>query len=252
MPKPFSKARTNASGEFTTQDVVTFLSKPLNIGTQINIVENSMVFKSSASIKADLTQMASNPAVQQRLSSDAKTLDKFLKAFNMEQLRDAAAPHRERAERENETFLDMIRLGQNMQGISRPVVIFEDDDIIHEEEHTQFIVEHWEQVRNNPVFLMEFYVHQEKHRMQKEEKAAKLMAGASLATGQMVMAGSQQQPPQPQQITMDVQMKQLQAQMMGSQGQPQGAEMPPDGGAPPGAKPQSPTAPAATQQGAQA
>lgn len=247
----------NAAGEFTPQDVVSFLSKPLNIGTQINIVENSLNFRSSASIKADLTQMAANPAVQQRLASDAKTLDKFLKAFNMEQLRDAAAPQRERAERENETFLDMLRLGKNLQGISRPVVIFEDDDIIHEDEHTEFIVKYWDVVRNNPEFLMEFYTHQERHRLQKEEKLAKLMPGTSLATGQMVLAGSQQQPPGPQQITMDTLMKQMQAQMMASHGQPQGGEMPPDAGAPPGAKPKSPGAPAATtqpgqQQGAQA
>lgn len=242
----------NASGEFTPTDVISFLSKPLNIGTQINIVENSMVYKSSASIKADLTQMAANPAVQQRLATDAKTLDKFLKAFNMEQLRDKSAPHRERAERENETFSDMIRLGENLQGISRPIVIFEDDDIIHEEEHTDFIVQYWEQVRNNPTFLMEFYIHLEKHRMQKDEKEAKILAGASLATGQMVTMASQEQPPNPMQIAQDAQMKQLQAKMMASQGQPQGAEMPKTGDAPKGAKPKSPTAPAATSQAGQA
>ncbi len=239
----------NASGEFTPQDVVSFLSKPLNIGTQINIVENSMIYKSTASIKADLTQMAQNPAVAQRLGSDARTLDKYLKAFDMDQLRDAAAPHRERAERENETFLDILRLGKNLEGISRPVVIFEDDDIIHEAEHTEFIVKYWDIVRNNPEFLMEFYIHIERHRLQKEEKEAKIMVGASLATGQMVTMASQQQPPDPQQISQDSQLKALQAQMMA--GQPTGPDMPKEGGAPPGAAPKSPTAPAATTQAGQ-
>lgn len=231
---------SNAAGEFTPQDVMSFLSKPLNIGTQIKIVENSMIYKSTASMKADLTEMAQIPAVQARLQNDARTLDKFLKTFGVEQLRDAAAPHRERAERENETFLDMLRMGQNLEGVARPIVIFEDDDIIHEEEHTEFIVRYWDQVRDNPVFLREFYTHLETHRIQKEEKMAKLMPGTSLATGQMVAMASQQQPPNPQQIAMDAQMKQLQNQMM-----------PPEAGAPPGASPKSPTAPAATTQAAQ-
>lgn len=234
----------NASGEFTPQDVVSFLSKPLNIGTQINIVENSMVFKSSASVKADLTEMAqNNPAVQQRLATDAKTLDKYLKAFGMEQLRDASAPHRERAERENETFLDMIRLGKNLQGIPRPVVIFEDDDIIHEEEHTDFIVKYWDIIRNNQEFLMEFYMHIEKHRMQKQEKEAAIMAGAAMATPQMMQLGMQQKPPGLPQIAMDSQMRQLQKAAI--------PQMPQDPGAPPGAAPTSPSAPASSTQAAQ-
>jgi hypothetical protein len=237
---------SNASGEFTPQDVIAFLSKPLNIGTQINIVENSMVFKSTASMKADMTQMAQNPAVQQRLASDAKTLDKFLKVFGMEQLRDASAPQRERAERENEVFLDMMRLGKNMEGISRPIVIYEDDDTIHEDAHTDFIVQYWDIVRDNPDFLMEFYTHQERHRLQREEKAGKLLSGASMLTGQMVQMGSQQPTPTAEQVSLDTQMKNLQAQLIASQ--PEGAEMPKQGGAPPGAAPKSPTAPAATTQ----
>ncbi len=240
---------TNASGEFTPQDVIAFLSKPLNIGTQINIVENSMVYKSSASIKADLAQMAQNPAVQQRLAQDSRTLDKFLKAFDMDQLRDAAAPQRERAERENEAFLDMIRLGQNLEGIARPVVIFEDDDIIHEQEHTDFITRYWDMVRHNQDFLMEFYIHMEHHRLQKQEKGAQLLPGASLSTGMMVTAGAQQPPPQPQQIMMDAKMKQLQSTFASTAG---GPEMPPAGGAPPGSGPKSPAAPARTTQAGQA
>lgn len=233
---------SNSAGEFTPQDVIAFLSRPLNIGTQIRVVESSIIYRSSASIKADMTEMAQNPAVQQRLASDAKTLDKFLKVFNMDNLRDAAAPHRERAERENEVFLDMLRLGNNMEGISLPLVIFEDDDIIHEEEHTEFIVKYWDLVRDNPQFLLYFYMHQERHRMQKEEKMAKLMPGASLAAGQMVMMGSQQQPPTPQQITIDAQIKQLQAQALGTGG------VPPEAGSPPGAAPKSPGTPAAKTQ----
>lgn len=238
----------NASGEFTPKDIISFLSKPLGIGTQIDVVEDSMVYKSPASIKADLNQMAQNPAVQQRLATDAKALDTFLKAFDMETLRDQSAPHRERAERENETFLDMLNLGQNREGISRPVVIFEDDDTIHEAEHTDFIVKYWDLLRQNPGVLMEYYTHVERHRLQKEEKLSKLMPGASLLTGAMVTAGAAQQPPTAQQVAMDTQLKQLQEQALQ---QVKGPEIPKQANTPPGAAPKSPTAPAATTQAGQ-
>lgn len=234
---------STAAGEFTPQDVAAFISRPLNVGTQVNIVEDSMVYKSSASVKADLAQMAQNPAVQQRLATDAKTLDKFLKEFGMDQLRDDSAPHRERAERENETFLDMLNLGQNLEGISRPQVLYEDDDIIHENEHADFIIKYWDRVKHNKEFLLEFYTHQEKHRMQKKEKQAELMAGASLLTPTMEAGASQAPIPTPQQVAVDSQMR-----MMQKMNAPQAAEMQPDNVAPPGAKPKSPTAPAQAVQ----
>ncbi len=246
----------NAAGEFSPKDVISFLSKPLNIGTQISIVDDSMVYKSSASVKADLQAMAQNPAVQQRLATNAKTLDQFLKAFGMDQLRDGSKPHRERAERENETFLDMMRLGPDLEGITRPIVIYEDDDDIHEDEHTDFIVNYWDSVRNNQAFLMEFYIHLEHHRLQKEEKAAKLLSGAAQLTGQMVTAGAQEPLPTPQQVAIDTQIKALQAKMMAAAPQQPGPTMPKQAGTPPGVAPQSPTTPAANtqpgqQQGAQ-
>jgi hypothetical protein len=241
---------SNAAGEFTPQDVMSFLSKPLNIGTQITIVENSMVYKSSASRKADLAQMTQNPAVQQRLTADAKVLDKYLKFFEMDQLRDASSAQRDRAERENETFLDMLRLGQDLEGIPRPVVIYEDDDVIHEDEHTDFIVRYWETVRHNPAFLLEFYTHMERHRLQREEKQAKLMPGGAQLAGQMVSMASQQPTPQPQQVMVDSQIKNMQQKLMASQGAT--GEMQPEGGAPAGAKPKSPSAPAATTQAGKA
>lgn len=225
----------NSAGEYTPNDIISFLSKPLAIGTQVDVVEDSMIYKSPASVKADMAEMIQNPAVQQRLATDAKALDKVLKVYGMEQLRDRAAPQRDRAERENETFLDMLRMGSQMEGIQKPVVIFEDDDIIHEDEHAEFLVKYWDQARNNPQFLMEFYTHQERHRLQKEEKAARLMAGASLLTGEMVTSAAGQQPPTAQQVGIDAQIKQLQQMQIPPEMNPNAAAPAPSPVAKPGA-----------------
>ncbi len=233
---------SNSSGEFSPQDVVAFMSQPIGLGTQIRITDGSMVYRSTASIKADLAEMSQNPAVLQRMSTDARVLDKFIKLYGMEELRDSSAPHRDRAERENEAFMDMIRLGQNLEGVSKPIVLYEDDDDIHLSEHGDFIIKQWENVRNNQQFLFDYYVHTEGHRLQKEEKQAKLIAGAALATGQMAAQSVNAPPPNLQQIATDTQNK-LKAQIGA-----QGAGMPQAQGAPPGATPTNPTTPAANTQ----
>lgn len=238
---------SNAAGDFTPDDVVSFLSKPLSIGTQINVVENSMVFKSQSSKRADLMQMIQmNPALQERMSRDAQTLDKILKEFGMDQLRDRSAPQRDRAESENETFLDMARMGQNLSGISRPVVLYEDDDKLHLDTHTEFIVKYWDWVKNNPQFLLEFYTHMEKHRLQDQEKQALLMPGTAQLTGQMEGMAIQQPLPNPMQITQDSFQRQLKQTQI-----PPAATMAKAPGAPDGQAPTSPGAPASTQKGPQ-
>lgn len=240
----------NAEGEFTPQDVISFMSKPLGVGTQVKVVEDSMSLRSKASYKALLQEIAQGPA-SQRLAQDAKVLDRYLKEMGVETLRDRSATHRERAERENETFLDMIRLGFDMEGIAKPLVLFEDDDAIHIEEHTDFIAKYWDTVRHNKAFLMEFYIHLETHRLQQQEKQATLMPGTSLETGAMVQQASLIPRPSLQTIGMDSQMRKMQqaqqAQQPG-QGAPPASE--PKQPGQPGAKPQSPSAPSQTQRAA--
>jgi hypothetical protein len=251
---------SNAAGEFTPSDVISFMSKPLGVGTQIKIVETSMALKSQATYQALLQELGQGPLAQ-RLGSDAKVLDKYLKAFGVETFRDSSAVHRDRAERENETFIDVIRLGFDMEGIAKPIVVFEDDDDIHINEHTEFITKYWDQVRNNKAFLMEFYIHMETHRLQKEEKQAKLISGASLETGLMVQQASQIPRPSMQTISSDSQLRKMQAQQKQEQqanapGQGVESTSTPQAGAPPGARPTNPGAPASTtkpaaQQGVQ-
>lgn len=231
----------NAAGDFTADDVVSFMSKPLAIGTQIRVVENSMVFKSSASKKADWMQMLQqNPALVQRLTNDATVLDAFLKEFDMEELRDASAPQRDRAEAENAAFEDMFQMGQDLNGIRRPVVLLEDDDNIHMASHANFFCRYFDRMRDNPQALFEFIVHQEKHRIQQQEKANQVMMGASLAVPQMITMAGQQQPPNPMQIAQDtIQRQQMQAKMG-----PDPAQEPKQMGSPQGAAPKSAGAPA--------
>lgn len=240
----------NAEGEFTPQDVISFMSKPLGIGTQVKVVEDSMSLRSKASYKALLQEIAGGPAGQ-RLAADAKVLDRYLKEMGVETLRDKSATHRERAERENETFLDMIRLGFDMEGIAKPLVLFEDDDNIHIEEHTDFIAKYWDLVRHNKAFLMEFYIHLETHRLQDQEKKATLMPGTSLETGAMVQQASQMPRPSLQTIGMDSAMrKQREAAQPPQPGQGAAPQGEPKAPGQPGARPQNPNAPANTQRAA--
>lgn len=240
----------NAAGEFTPQDVISFMSKPLGVGTLVKVVEDSMSLKSKATYKALLQEIAQGPAAQ-RLGSDAKVLDRYLKEMGVETLRDKSSTHRERAERENETFLDMIRLGFDMEGIAKPLVLFEDDDIIHIEEHTDFITKYWDIVRHNKAFLMEFYIHLETHRLQGDEKQAKLIPGTSLETGAMVQQASMIPRPSIQTVGMGNQMRrQQQAAQAPQPGQGAAAGTEPKQPGQPGARPQNPAAPAQTQRAA--
>jgi len=233
----------NAEGEFTPSDVVSFLATPLNVGTQIKIEESSMDFKSSAQLKADLAQaMTSNKAIADKIGTDANLFWQYMKLFNLK-LRDRSVPHRERAERENEFFVDALRKGSFPGKAMTPRVLYEDDDTIHEDEHTEFIITYYEQVRDNHQLMFEFYVHMEQHRMNREQKEAKLMMQASLQAGpitQMSAMGGQMAPSL-QQIGLDTQLKQQQAQQMGQTSeQTPKQEMGKLPGAPQGANPKAP------------
>lgn len=227
--------KRSAAGEFTTADVVAFLSTPLDYGVDIKVQESSMAVKSKASQQALLQELAGG-ALGQRISQDAKVLDEYLKYFDAETLRDASAAHRDRANRENEVFLDLLRLGPNTEGLAKPVVIFEDDDIIHLAEHTETFAKNFEEFRNNEMFMLEFMTHMEHHRMQQAEKNATLMPGAATQTAGMMAQARQSALPTPQTIQVDAQNRKMQEQA---------AQAP----APGGKAPQAPRQPSGPKQG---
>jgi hypothetical protein len=234
-----------AAGEFSTQDVVSFLSNSLGFGVDIKVKKSSMVIKSRATKQATLQELAGG-ALGQRLSQDAKVLDEYLKEFDADTFRDSSAPHRDRANRENEVFLDMLRLGPDTEGMPKPLVILEDDDLIHMAEHDECLVKNFEEFRNNPEMMQAFLEHKERHRLQYEEKKGALMPGASNQTATMMGMAQQSALPTVQTVYLDTSMRnqqQAQMQQQPAQGQQPGQPGPAGGGQQKAPNPKAPQAP---------
>lgn len=206
-----------AAGEFTTQDVLSFLAMPMDFGVDIKVVKSSMALKSRATMQATLQELAGG-ALKDRLARDPKVLDEYLKAFDVPVLRDRSGPHYDRAQREDEVYADMLQLGYNIDGIQRPLVLFEDDDDIHMAEHADDLVRNFDEYRNNEVVLLEKITHMEHHRLQKQEKEGALMPGTALQTSAMVAGARQVATPTVQTIYMDQQNRQMQKQLEPQQG----------------------------------
>ncbi len=168
----------SAAGEFKVQDVVAFLSTPIDYGIDIKVTPGSMAIKSKASNQATLQELAKGP-LQQRLGQDAETLDRYLKYFDAETLRDGSSAHRDRATRENEVYMDYNRLGPNAEGLHMPMVLFEDDDNIHIDSHARFLIENSEDVLQNEEVLRTIILHMEQHRIQQKEKAGEVAPGST-------------------------------------------------------------------------
>jgi hypothetical protein len=178
-------------------------------------------------------------------------LDEYLKFFDVETLRDGSSAHRDRANRENEVFLEMLRLGPDTEGMARPIVIFEDDDDIHMAEHAEAFVKNFEEFRNNEALMTEFITHTERHRLQKEEKMAKLMPGASTQVVPMMGQAQQQALPTVGTVYMDSQMRRQAEAAQQGKSQPQGQQGPGQEKKPASPKaPQSPRQPSGPGQGA--
>ena len=202
-----------AAGQFAPSDVVAFLSSEVDYGVDINIKPTSMAAKSRASQQATLMELAKGPA-QMRIMQDAGVLDQFLKFFDAEKLRDKSSGHRDRANRENEIFTDMSRLGPNAQGITPPVTLFEDDDNIHIDQHTECLLENAEEFTTNEWLFKAFELHLEKHRMQLKEKAMEAPMGSTLQMPAVAAAVAGHPPPTADQI---YQQTMMQAQMKAQQ-----------------------------------
>lgn len=255
--------RRSGSGEFTTDDVVSFLHGPVDFGVDVSITPSSMVQKSQATQQANLLELAKGPA-QTRIMNDAEVLDNFLTYFDAEKLRDGSAAHRDRANRENDVWGDMMRLGPDTEGIKPPLVLLEDDDKIHMAKHTEFIVKNSEELLANEFLFQSVLVHNEQHRLQDQEKSGMALPGTALQIPGMMAQARNTPPPGMQNIYMATQAK-MQADMANNkaaqkdpnQKPPQAAQSPapPGSNGPPQTTTQAPsknTPSEATQGGASA
>lgn len=237
----------SASGRFTPTDVMAFLSTPIEPGIDISVKKDSMAIKSKASMQATLQELAKGP-FGKRLEQDAYVMDEYLKYFDAEKLRDRSSAHRDRAQRENSYFSDLVRLGpQGAEGTMAPVVLPEDDDDIHLAEHAQYEIQNTEELLQNPAVHFQWIMHQETHRIQSQEKKGAVPPGSTVLVPQMygqvmqtpnadgtMVAADQQQRVQAQQ-----QQQQMQAQQAAQQSQTK-----------PGAQPQAPSSPSPAGSGA--
>lgn len=234
--------KRSASGEFQTQDVIAFLSSDIEYGIDIEVQAGSMAQKSKATMQATLQELSRGP-LGQRLATDAGVLDNYLKYFDAETLRDRSASHRDRAQRENEIFIDMGRLGPDAEGLKIPIVLFEDDDDIHEDMHTDFLLKNADEIMSNENLLRSIVLHMEQHRIQKQEKQGQLPPGTTLNVPSMMATARQKPPPGVPVIYQQTQQKQAQQQQQQQQadaqvaqnGQPKAAKAPSQP-APPGSK----------------
>lgn len=247
----------SAAGRFTPQDVIAFMTTPIEPGIDINVKKDSMAIQSKATTQATLQELAQGP-FGQRLTQDAYVMDQYLEFFGAEKLRDRSASHRDRAKRENSVFADMIRLGPGgLQGIMMPVVLPEDDNQIHLQEHAQYLIQNTEEILQNPAVHLAFLMHQETHRIAEQEKQGAVPPGSPLLVPQMYGQIGYQQPPDAtmiaQQQTQRLQAQQMAQQQQQAQGQPQQpqAPKPPAQAGTGGFRPTDPNAPAQnTPQGA--
>ena len=219
----------SGAGEFQSDDVISFVTSPIDFGIDVKVDVESMAVKSKATMQATLMELGGGPLAQ-RLGQDAKVLDKFLKYFDAETLRDGSSAHRDRAERENSVFQDILRLGPDTAGIPKPIVFFEDDDDIHMAEHVDFLVKNSDQILRNEVFLEQFLLHMERHRIQKQEKMGEAMPGTNIMVPQMMNIGSQNPIPDGATISQDSQARAQREQAQA--GPPQAPRQPNEPGQP--------------------
>lgn len=203
----------SAAGEFQPQDVVAIISSDVDFGVDINVKPDSMAARSTATEQATLMELLKGPAAAR--ANDPRVLDQILKFFDVPHLRDQSGPQRDRAQRENEVFMDMLRLGFNLDGVSKPIVLFEDDDDIHIAEHTEFLIQNSDEIMRNENFLREYLLHNEQHRIQKQEKIGQAQPGTALQVPNMaaqVQSGAK--PPTIQTLFQATQVKKQQADQL--------------------------------------
>lgn len=155
-------------GEITVSDIISFLNGPIDFGVDIKITPDSMQTKSKATKIANMVEAMNNPAVAQRMMQDSSVVDAYLDFLGIDVLRSVSSSHRDRANRENAVFSDMISFidpNQLVQafGDDMPTVIWQDDDLVHLLEHTRDLVKNFDKYKRNPGLLRAHSVHMTWH-----------------------------------------------------------------------------------------
>lgn len=200
--------KRSASGEFLPDEAISFLTRNIDLGVDINIVTGSMQAQSEATRQFNLLDLVTKTPLGQKIGQDQKVTDEFLKVFGAETLRGYAGSHRDRAAAENEVFTDMLRLPADSFGQQKPVCIFEDDDKIHIEEHTDFIIRNASDLIKNEPILKQFLTHIEFHRISLKAKMGEVAPeSANMVRIAQAQAGAQRT--DPMQVQSDNQQRKL-------------------------------------------
>jgi hypothetical protein len=247
--------KKNSAGKFSIQDAISFISQPLDYGVDISVTEGSMELKSKATTQANLIELNSKTPLGVRLQNDPNVMDKFLKYFGAESLRDRSAAHRDRAQRENEVFADVLAIGPTGKADSLPLVWAQDDHDIHMDAHGEWMIKNDYELGQSPWLMESCLLHIEQHRIQKRELAGEVPPGTTQIVPQMAQYARSN--PIRQGVVMEKQaMDQQKAQQVAGtppgqgqgqgQGQPQPQGQPPAGQAP--QQQQGPKAPGGAKQ----
>jgi hypothetical protein len=232
--------KRQATGKFTMQDVMKLIAQPMDFGIDVNVVAGSMEMKSRAQMQANYMELIQKTPLGRRLDQDAGAFDKFLKLYDAEHMRDLSSPHRERVDRENEIFADLLALGPIGKAEAMPVVWSMDDHTIHIALHAKWMIENDAEISRTPWLMEACLLHLETHRIQERELKNEVPPGTSDIVPQMQQATPPSPTPQGvvmQKQQMDAQKAQQVAGAPQGQGQQQQGKPAPQGGpkAPPGA-----------------
>lgn len=189
----------SAEGEISEADVMDFLNGPLDFGVDAKVKWGSMRLKSHATQIADAQEMLANQVVAQRLITDPGVVDNLMDFMGITVLRDVTSVHRDRARRENARFYDLINV-KNPQQLAQhiatmPVVLWQDDDMVHLIEHVRDFLTNEEKYLRNPALMrawdVHFVHHEQNHKAKLAEQSPYVASQAQVMVNNAATVGAQ-------------------------------------------------------------
>jgi hypothetical protein len=169
-----SAIKRSSNSDVTDSDVIAFLNGPMDYGVDIGIRASSMETKSKASQQALIQEAVGNPAIAQKMATDPAMLDNYMEFMEMDALRSVSSIHRERSKKENCFFNDLSKVKdpQRVQQMiaDMPVVLWQDDDMVHNTEHSVDLVKNFDRYKNNQAVMTLICAHLAHHEQQQKAK----------------------------------------------------------------------------------